>query len=250
MEDIKIGKALEEGLEKEERKELGSLAKEDLPTNFSMKEDGKSILIMILAVAGIFALFVGGFKVYDSLTAANVITIDDLHQENLEGDLEEEEGYLYNGFSFVKVDGLWWTGVKLGSRLVKIPLHFSPKEVEHVKTSGKLIPEFYKGDVYIAVNPNVNYNKFYTLALMEMNNNIVQGTDRGIITACTEENPVCEDRVIVNCENTKGLPVIELVVAEEPEIQLDGTCMKISGNGYDLVKAVNRALYQWYGVMS
>lgn len=250
MDELKIGKGLEENAEKEQKKEIESIVKEDLNSDFNLKSDSRGIIIMVIILAGIFVFFIGGFKAYDYFTSAGVITIDDLHKENLAGELDGEEGYLYNGFSFVKVDGLWWTEVKLGARTVKIPLHFSPKEVEEIKTEGQLKPEFYDGDVYIAVNPNINQNKYYTLALMELNNNIVQGTDRGIITACTEENPICENRTIVNCEDAKGLPVIELAVEEEVGIELMGTCVKIKGDNYDLVKAANRLLYQWYGVMN
>ncbi|MFH1276603.1 MAG: hypothetical protein ABIH82_05835, partial [Candidatus Woesearchaeota archaeon] len=81
--------------------------------------------------------------------------------------------------------------------------------------------------------------------------NVVKGLERTPIGSCTKEDPVCEDRDILSCDDTKGLPVIEIVVSEEElGIHTDGTCIKVSGSGYELVKAVDRLLFEWYRVMN
>jgi hypothetical protein len=251
MDDIKIAKAIEKDLEMEEISEISEMinqeegkAKEE-PSN----QDGKAIVISILVIVGIFALAFGGFQTYNGITAATILNVDDLHQENVNGDLNDDEGYLYNGFSFVLVDGLWWTEVSRENKLTKIPLHFGPRDVEQIKITGELGPEFNDKPIHIAIDPTINYDKYYTLALMEMNNNIVQGTKNEIITACNQEHEVCEDRPIVSCDNTQGKAVIELVVAEEAGIELRDTCMLVKGSEYDLVKAIDRLLLNWYGIM-
>lgn len=244
MSDIDISKALSEEEVKEETPEF-DIEKDSKP-------DSKNLFIMIGVIIGLFVLFFGGTFVYNNyITGAEVVTVDGLHQENIEGNLEEEEGYLYNGYSFIKADGLWWTELnKRGTRL-KVPLHFGPKDLEDVEITGTIDPRFNQGEnVYIAINPNVR-NKYYTLAISELSFNVVKGLDRTPIGSCTEENPVCVNRTIVNCENTQGLPVIELSLEEGPKIELKDTCIKISGvQDYNIVKATNRLLYQWYGVMS
>ncbi len=247
MDEIKIGKAFEEQLDREDQQEL----KESLEEDYSSPAgDGKKILIAIVLIIGVFAFSFGGFKVYDYFTSANIIDIDDLHNQNMEGNLDEEEGYMYNGYSFLKVDGLWWTEVLLGHRLIKIPLHFGPKEVEEIEITGTLDPSFNQGNtVYVALDPKVQ-NKYYTLALSELIFNVAKGLDRNPEGSCTEENWVCEDRTIVSCENNpENKPVIELALDEEASIELSGTCIKVSGNEYEIVKSVNRLLYQWYDVM-
>jgi hypothetical protein len=251
MDDIKIGRALEEEMVKEEEKVLSDLAEEDLNANFSIKEDGKNIAIMVVVIAGLFALMLGGFKLYGGITSANVVNVDQLHVDNLEGNLDNEEGYVYEGFSFVKVDGLWWTEVKNLDRLLKIPLHFGPKEVEDIEISGSLSDRFNLGEeIFIAINPNVA-NKYYTLSISELSFNVAKGVGRNPIGACTEENEACDNRTIISCDNNQGKPVIELELSENPaEIEYIGSCIKIKGDGYDLVKAVDRILYKWYGVMS
>lgn len=216
------------------------------------RADAKGILITVGVLVGLFILAFGGFSAYNNLTAAQVVTVDELHLLNAQGELEEEQGYLYNGFSFVKADGLWWTERKIGERLFKIPLHFGPKEVEQIPIVGDINDAFDDGEiVYFAIDPAVA-NKYYSLGLGELGFNIVQAINRRPEAACTAEDPVCEGRPILNCADTKGEPVIELDLAEPGEnamIELSGTCIRIFGDDQDMVRAVDRLLYQWYGVI-
>lgn len=245
----KAGKAVEKELEQQQQKEISLLAEEDLHSS-AQQNDSKSVLILIGILLVIFAVAIGGFKTYNHFTAAGVVLIDDLHQQNLDGDLDSDEGYLYNGYSFVKADGLWWTGVEVKDRIIKIPLHYGPLEVEHIAVTGKLTPEFNQGDkVYVSIDPEVNYDKYYTLGLMELNTNILQGVNRNIEAACSKENLVCENRTIINCDSANGQPVVQLSVDETPSVTLKGTCIDIRGSGEELVKSVDLALYVWYKVL-
>ena len=218
--------------------------------SYGPESDTRNIFILIGITVFLFVLVIGGFKFYNSFTSAGVVSLDQLHQDNLKGELDENmEGYIYRGFSFVKADGLWWTEVdKFGTRL-KIPLHFAPKELEEIKLIGQLNPAFNDGvDVYVAIDPKV-VSEHYTLAISELSFNLVKGMDRRPIGSCTEEDPACEGREIISCETANGRPVIELAVSEVSEIEFKDTCVKIKGTGWDLVKEVNRLLYHWYGVM-
>ena len=250
VEKVKIAKAVEREIAKGEQETLHKLAEDDLQA-ITSNGDGKNILIMIGILVGIFVLTLGSFKVYNQFTGAGVIVIDDLHQKNLGGECDAEECYLYHGYSIVKADGLWWTEINVGSRLIKIPLHFGPKEVEEIPVAGKLSSKFDKGNtIYVAIDPEVNYNKYYTLALMEMNNNILQGVNRNIEAVCTKENIACENRTIINCDIAEGKPVIELAVSESSGIEFSGSCIKISGDNEALVKAVDRMLDHRDGLIS
>lgn len=218
-------------------------------TEEDYSKEGKSIVIMVLGIILVFGLIFGGFSLYNHLMTPEIITIDDLVEQNLNGELPEEEGYIYNNHSFVYVDGLWWTDVFTGERQLRIPLHFGPKELENVTVTGKISNDFDKGDtIYVAVNPTVA-DKYYTLALMEMNNNIIQGINRNITGVCTEPDEICEEREILNCKDAKGLPVIQLSLGGEAGIQFKDTCILITGSEVDIVRSVDRLLYKWYGVM-
>jgi len=159
---------------------------------------------------------------------------------------------MYDGFSFVKADYFWWTEIKQPDRALKIPLRFGPREVENVTIEGKLDPKFNFGeDVYMGIDPYFA-DKYYTIALSELNNNLATGIRRRPVAACTKGNDdLCQDRPILNCTSTKGLPLIELQYqeGETGKIALKGTCILITGQDFDLVRAADRLIWQWYGIM-
>src|SRR3989338_2964986 len=140
--------------------------------------EGKTILIMVAVIVGLLVLIMGGTKVYTHLTAADVINVDEQHQRNLQGELDSKEGYIYNGYSFIYADGLWWTELNKFGTLLKVPLHFGPKELEDIPIQGTLNDSFNYGDeVFIAIDPEVQ-DKYYTLAISELSFNTVKGLDR------------------------------------------------------------------------
>lgn len=232
-----------EDLKKESMQEENTLLVEE-------PHDARNLMILLGIIIGTLALIFGGMALYNNFNQEKVIDIDELHTQNLQNKLSEEEGYMYNGFSFVKADGLWWTELSLGEERVKIPLHFGPKEVEFVQVTGTLDAEFNYGDeVYMTIDPKVS-DKYYTLALSELSFNMAKGLKRSPVGACTETNWACDNRTIMSCaNNTENRPLIELAVANETSIELIGSCIKISGQEYNITKAVDRLLYQWYGVI-
>lgn len=211
--------------------------------------DGKSLGVTIAVVVGIFVVLIGGFFLYNHFAGPAVMTLDELHQQNFAGKLDPDEGYLYNGFSFVKFEDLWWTEIYAGGQRVQLPLHFGPREVESIPIQGTLSDAFNAGDtVYVAIDPNAQ-GGHYAVAMSELSASIGQGINRNSKGACTTEDSRCGDRKILNCEEPQGLPVVELAVAEESSVVGYGSCIKISGTEYDLIKATERLLYQWYGVI-
>jgi hypothetical protein len=237
-----LEKKREQAIEMEKSEPV--LSEEDTRSEF------KTVLVMLAILLGLFALTFGGYTFYQGMTSAAVVSVDELHQKNLDHKLNTEEGYIYNGFSFVKVDGLWWTELnKFGTRL-KIPLHFGPRELENVTISGTLNSSFNDPeDVFVAIDPLVR-DKYYTLAVSELSFNMVKGMDRAPIGSCTRNESGCDNRTIISCDNAKGRAVIELALGEKSKVELKDTCIKVSGNQFDLVRAVDRILYQWYGIMS
>lgn len=245
--DLDISKTLDK--EAELKKKSEERKTEEVEHDYGDKPNSKNIIIMILIIAGIFVMILGGFKLYDHFTAAGVVDIDQMHQDNLEGKLSDDKGYVYNGFSFVNVDGLWWTEVNRLGTLVKIPLHFGPRDVENITITGQLSDDFNKGnDVYVSIDPTV-VSGHYVIAMREISANVGQGINRNSVGACTKDNAGCEDRKILSCKDTQGLPVIDLEIADKPGIELSGTCIKVKGKDYDIIRAANRLLYKWYGVM-
>jgi hypothetical protein len=214
-------------------------------------EGGKDIMIMMAIFVAIIGIIAIAFFTFNHFTAAAVINLEDLHQENIDGNLDETDGYVYNGYSFVFAEGLWWTEMDKWGTLLKVPLHFAPRELEDINIQGTLDASFNEGEeIFIAIDPNVR-NKYYTLSISELSFNIVKGMDRTPVGSCIEEHWACENRTYISCENNpENKPVIELVLANETGINLEGSCVTISGREYGIVKAANRMLYQWYGIMN
>lgn len=222
-----------------------------VPREKKLWTDGKTLVLSILVLALVLSLTVGGWKISQTPSGAStvVLDVDGLHKLNREGKISDERGYIYNGYSFVEHEGLWWTELMLFDTLVKVPLHFGPREVEHIRLSGELdSTAFNTGEnVSIAIDPGIA-DKYYTLAISELSFNLVEGMRRTPVGSCTKEDPGCEGREIVSCNNTQGRPVIELALGPAG-IKAQGSCFLVSGTGYELVKAVDRLLWQWYGVM-
>ena len=229
---------------------------EDLVVSEATKDestlaDSKGLLWMVLGIAALFLLIFGGLAIYNHFTN-KVVSIDELHQQNLAGKLKPEQGYMYNGYSFVKADGLWWTELNKFGTTLKVPLHFGPKELESILVQGNLDSRFNEGDqLYITINPNIT-NKYYSLAVSELSFNVVKGLDRTPVGSCTQANWACENRTILSCEqNPAHQPIVELDFQGDPGIEIKGSCIKLTGDTeFEIVKSVERLLYQWYGVMT
>ena len=211
--------------------------------------DNKTVFLIIGAVIGIFLLFIVGFALYNHFNPAPQ-TIDDFHALNYQGKLPPEQGYMYNGYSFIKSDGLWWTELTRVNRTIKFPVHFGPKDVEQIEFSGPGLSALFENgsEIYISINPSIQ-DKYYGLAISELSFNVAEGIGRMPVGACSQESPVCENRTVINCSSANNRPVIEFALANETSIYVENTCILIQGQGYDIVKAVDRLLFNWYNII-
>src|SRR3989344_1897179 len=220
------------------------------PLLHQKKKERKQLVTIIIVIAVLLALGSGTFSLFHFSKAPQALPVDELHDLNRQGKLSPERGYLYGDNSIVMDEGLWWSDVFFGGTTFKVPLHFGPRDVEEIAISGQLNSSFNaEPDIYVAIDPELS-DKYYTLAISELSLNLAKIMNRAPIGSCTQENEnVCIEREIINCEMTGGQPVIELEYSEIPSVQLAGSCIKITGQGYNLTKSVDRLLYQWYGIM-
>ncbi len=249
IEEIKQSKKKQD--EKEDAKVESDVAieKKDNSEN-KQSADSKNLLIIIAVIIGIFALvFIGSYVYNNNNVEPELLDIEALHALNYEGELSEEEGIIYNGFSSVFADNLWWTDIQVGSNVKRIPLHYNPAQVEDVPIMGSINSSFNQGDtVYVAIDPSMADGN-YVVAMGEISANVGQGIGRNSQGACVKEAVGCEERKILSCEDTQGMPVIELVGKGEAKVELSGSCIKVSGEGKEIIKAANRLLYSWYKVI-
>ena len=221
------------------------------------KKETKKLLIIIGVVVAIFVVFFAvGYFIRTSHTE-EVVTIDDLHQKNMEGE-ESDVNYMYNGFSFVYINNMWYTQVQVGDALLDLPLHYGPKEVEDISINGTINQSFMKKGIYITFNPTEDNQKYVALAASELTLSMAKGMGITPIAACDrnetdieekqeEVRKACENRSVITCES--GKPAVYLKQEEPAGVEMKGNCVLVKGIGLNLTKSVDRLLYEWYGVM-
>lgn len=247
-EDIKeiereIGKEKIE--DEEERGEMQSGETPDTPKTEVKEEtdDTKRILFVIGILVACFVLFIA----VRYFTQERALTIDDLHQMNLEGK-ETENNYMYNGFSVVRVGDLWYTQVQRDNKLFNIALHHGPRELENVSISGKINSTFNSGKLYISFNPKGKNTEWTALAAAALSSNLAKGIGVTPVAACDRNTTECADRPIITCNS--GKPVIYLSQEKDAaRILLKGNCVTLEGQKDELVRAVEKFLLVWYKVM-
>jgi len=163
---------------------------------------------------------------------------------------QELERMEYNKFEFVKYQGLWYTEWQRGENIYQIPLRFNPKEVEDVIIVGQLDKDFaLEKEVYITFDPEQENLTNIALGAAELSQNMARALAIKPIAACTvNETDACFDRPIKTCPE-KNESIIYLHHAAEPRIILKDTCVILEGPNLQLLKAIDRLLYQWYGIM-
>ncbi len=213
-----------------------------------MDKNTKNLFIIIAVIVGLFVLSFLVRFVYNP--EGDAATIDELHRKNLEGK-ESEFNYIYNGFSFVFVDNLWYTQIKRKDEtLLDVPLHFGPRDLEDIPITGEINDKFKQPTAYITFDPTEDDFKFVALSSAELSLNLARGIEVMPIAACDRnKTAACIDRPIVTCENKDKAIIYLKQTNETGEVKLGGNCVEVSGDGWELVKATDRVLLQWYQVM-
>ena len=244
------------------KKEIKKEPEEDLKKKKSQEEkevkskgSDKILLVGILTIILIFAVafLIGKFA------KEQPKTIEDLHKLNIQGKLKPEQGYLYNeAYSFITFDGLWYTQLTSpsGKRLYNMNLRYGPKEVENMKIYGYLDSELFNkaSDYYVTFNPIGDYdpegNSFshVVLAVNDFNQHLAKVFGKKPIAACDRnETAACENTPIVTCDS--GKIVLYLKESDKSLIKYDNNCIIVEGTGFDLVKGVDRILYDFYNII-
>lgn len=164
--------------------------------------------------------------------------------------IEEENVYTWNNYEFRKSGDLWITEIQVGNKILTLPLHYNPHEVRAVYIGGLLNESFNEGPLYITFDPTEENLTQIALATAELSMNLAQGINRELIAACSKNvTEACASRPIVDCDS-EDKSVIYLMHSDNPFVQFEDNCIVIRGEGEDLVKAVDKLLYYWYGFIA
>ena len=222
----------EEPEEKEERK-------------ISEKILVKSFIVLIVVLLIIFSL--------RFIPKPEPKTLDELHKLNLQGKLKQEEGYIYNGLSFVKFDDMWYTSIKSpsGRKIFNLALRYGPKELETLTIEGNLNTTTFNlnPDYYVTFNPLGNDFSHVAAAVNDFNQHMINAFNKIPIPACDKnETDACKNVPIINCTNTEK-PVLYIKEAPELKVKYLDNCILVEGYGFDLIKGVDRVIMDFYGIM-
>ncbi len=159
----------------------------------------------------------------------------------------------YNGFDFVNVEGVWRTDWQREGQGYELDFRFNPEEVEDIPVTGKTDARFQFERIYLTIDPTgeerTPETAYLNLAAVELSRKLVEPFERNVTAACTRnETDACASRPIITCENTNS-SVIYLRQADEAKIILKGNCAVIQGKGEGIVRAADKALFQWLRIM-
>lgn len=210
----------------------------------------RNLTVAILIIIAIFALFLSypSMKAYwrgDSLT-----TLDTLHNNALGDQKNTSTSYVYRGYSFVWARGLWYTRLQDKNILYEVPLHFGPRDLENITYTGKLDDRFLAtSEVYITFNPVEKELGYVALAVGELSLNLAKALGVNPVAACDRNETVdCKNRPIMTCTNTNQ-SVIYFHPKGDARLHLRGNCIEIYGEKTELIRATDRLILQWYGIM-
>jgi len=199
-------------------------------------EESKATKYFIVAACIVFVLILGGLLLWGKLV-----------KPPAEPELNTLD---YNYFEFVEIGGLWNTDIDLGGTLYEATFRYNPEQVEDVYITGTLT-NYNKAPVYITFDPDADEDafKYLALATTELSLHMVRALNISIEAACTKnETDACIDRPIVTCDDPDKT-VVYLQAEPPTQITLGDGCVTLSGEGLDLLKSVDRMLYQWYKIM-
>ncbi|MFC1741782.1 hypothetical protein ACFL3V_04575 [Nanoarchaeota archaeon] len=223
---------------------------EAVESEVQKKKDMKNLFIVGGVVLVVFVLFAFIIFVYKP-GGTDVMTIDEMHEKNIKGKLKPEQGYIYNGFSFVNFMGVWYTQLSKGSTMYDVSFNYDPRSVEKIPVEGSLTSGFKKegNRLYVTFDPDGRDLKYVGVANYGLSRSLAWAFGYNMTAACTQNvTRACQKAGIVTCDDTDKA-VIYIKEADEAKVVLSDNCVIVQGRGEDIVRAKDRLLLRWYGMV-
>lgn len=209
----------------------------------------KDLLIMIAAIIIIFAVFLAFVVASKVIFKPKVTTMEQVIEKTLEGEENIDTNILYNGFVFIKVANLWQTTWVRGNVEYTLMLHYNPKELLDIPVTGTIDDSFSKPYIYITFDPLGEELSYVALSNSELSLSLIRALNIEPRISCDKNaTEACWSKEVITCDNTDE-PVIYFITDPEVGLELDNNCIRVKGSGLDLVRATERIIYQWYGIM-
>ncbi len=159
----------------------------------------------------------------------------------------------YNNFIFTKQADTWTTTWQNNNKAYLIQLRNYPEEVELVPMTGDInLSLFNKKNISITFDPEKLENyKYVALTAGELGLNLNRAMGRTTEFTCTTNQTsvdLCKTLAPVTCAS-EDRAVIMLEPTGPAEITLKNNCIILSGADNELLRATDKLLYIWYGIM-
>lgn len=217
-------------------------------------EPKKSSEIILVASIVVVVLLFGALIAFSVYHKQRPKTLEELHILNLKGKLDASQGYVYKGaYSFVTLDSEWYTQLisPKGTKIYSLALRYSPRDLKDIVIEGTLNTELFDShtEYYVTFNPTGKDFSYVALAIADFNTHMMQVFEKRPVAACDRnETEVCKTRPIITCEDSEKL-VLYIKESDRFRTYYNNNCIVVEGNGLDLVKGVDRVLYDLYNIM-
>lgn len=209
------------------------------------QKSSKLLLYGILGVIAIFALIFAVGYLYDTKF---IDTVDPITGHSTV--YPSENCYTYKDNEFCEVDGIWYTDFRQGNTIFTgVGFHNDPDSVADIEIEGMISNNFINSDIfYVTFDPTKENLGYTALASAELQLSMGRAMRLPLKAACTKEHPDCEQVEIITCNSTEKAVFF---IDEQPETKIlfEDNCITITGQGEELVRAVDRLLFFWYGIM-
>ncbi len=235
-------------------KKIEEINKQETVEEDAEKEPKSSSEKILLISIGIVLLLFVSILAYSIFNKPRPKTLEELHVMNLKGELKPEQGYVYKGaYSFINFDNLWYTELKSpkGTRIYSLALRYSPRDLKDIVIEGSLNTKLFneKNEFFVTFNPTGKDFSYVALAVADFNTHMSKVFEKMPIAACDRnETEVCKTRPIATCEDADKL-VLYIKEANRFRAYYNDNCIVVEGNGLDLVKGVDRVIYNLYNIM-
>lgn len=209
--------------------------------------------LLIVSLALIVILFVSIFA-FSKFFKPVPKTLEELHILNLQGKLNPSQGYVYKGvYSFITEYNLWFTQLTSpkGTRIYDLALRYSPRDINDLVIEGTLNTDLFDNqtEFYYTFNPTGKEFQYVTLAVADLITHMTNVFEKTPLAACDRnETDACKRVPVITCENKDKL-VLYIKESNKLRVYYNDNCIVIEGNGLDLVKGVDRVLYNLYKIM-
>lgn len=238
---------------KEFDKKIEEINKHEVIEGIEEEPKRSSEKILLISIGIISLLFIS-ILAYSIFNKSQPKTLEELHVMNLKGKLKPEQGYVYKGaYSFINFDNLWYTELKSpkGARIYSLALRYSPRDLKDIAIEGSLNTKLFneKNEFFVTFNPTGKDFSYVALAVADFNTHMSKVFEKNPIAACDRnETDPCKAIPIVTCEDADKL-VLYIKEANRFRAYYNDNCIVVEGNGLDLVKGVDRVLYNLYNIM-